>query len=73
MNWIKGEMKNEKSSFGFKSLRKVVKKAEHQTGTSNKKRDKVRKALPPGKRISRTGKTYYEYRRNRTDMLGEDL
>jgi len=30
--------------------------------------DKKYKALPPGKRISKEGNTYYEYRPNRTDM-----
>ena len=32
------------------------------------KRDKGRKALPPGVRISKTGKKYTETRRNRTDI-----
>lgn len=31
------------------------------------KLDKKRKAMPPGKRVSATGKIYYEYRRNRAD------
>lgn len=30
--------------------------------------DKQRKARPPGKRRSASGKTYYEYRVNRTDL-----
>ena len=29
--------------------------------------DRKRKAMPPGKRVSRGGKEYYEYRANRTD------
>lgn len=45
-----------------------------QTGTSDKSRDKARKAKPPGKR--KAGKTaqrkyYYEYRKNRTDKPGK--
>lgn len=45
-----------------------------QTGTSDKLRDKARKAKPPGKR--KAGKTaqrkyYYEYRKNRTDKPGK--
>ena len=32
-------------------------------------RDFGRKALPPGKRISKTGKEYWETRKNRTDIL----
>ena len=48
--------------------------ANRQTGTSDKKRDKARKAKPPGKR--KAGKTaqrkyYYEYRKNRTDKPGK--
>jgi len=35
------------------------------------KRDKKRKALPPGKRISKSGKVYYEYRKNRTDLKSD--
>jgi hypothetical protein len=45
-------------------------KKRKQTGTSNKKRDKQYKALPPGKRKSASGKTYYESRKNRSDMPG---
>lgn len=33
-------------------------------------RDKKRRALPPGKRISRSGRVYYEYRKNRSDLSG---
>lgn len=47
--------------------------ATRQTGTSNIKRDKQRKAKPPGKRKSKRGaqrKYYYEYRKNRTDKPG---
>ena len=39
-----------------------------QTGSSSKKADAKRKALKPGKRVSASGKTYYEYRANRTDL-----
>ena len=38
-----------------------------QAGVS-KRTDAARPALPPGKRTSATGKTYYEYRRNRADI-----
>lgn len=43
---------------------------ESQTGSSNEAVDARYKALPPGKRISRSGKIYYEYRRNRSDDPG---
>lgn len=39
----------------------------HQTGKSNKKRDKLFKAKRPGKRKSRSGNVYYERRTNRSD------
>lgn len=38
-----------------------------QTGTSVESKDKKYKALKPGKRISRFGNVYYEYRKNRSD------
>jgi hypothetical protein len=46
-----------------------------QTGRSDAARDMLRRAKAPGKRLSKTGKVYYERRRNRSDvpptMLGE--
>lgn len=51
---------------GYKPTKPV-----HQTGTSSRSRDKLVKAKPPGKRRSKGGKTYYEYRKNRSDMPGK--
>ena len=34
----------------------------------NAKKDSKQKALPPGKRISKSGKVYREHRGNRSDM-----
>lgn len=56
----------------FKNQRKNLRVLE-QTGTSIKSRDKKRKALAPGKRISRTGKIYWESRKNRTDVVGGNI
>lgn len=42
-----------------------------QTGSSNRRLDKKRKAKAPGKRKSASGKTYYERRRNRSDVPGK--
>lgn len=43
----------------------------HQTGTRKSLRlDKLQKATRPGKRISKRGNTYWESRRNRTDLPG---
>ncbi len=36
--------------------------------SKNPSRDRLYKALPPGKRRSHTGKIYYEYRANRADI-----
>lgn len=37
------------------------------------KRDASRKGSMPGKRVSKNGKVYWETRKNRTDMYGENL
>ena len=52
------------------------KDATRQTGTSVKSKDKLRSALPPGKRTTGKGKskhTYYERRANRSDRPGSLL
>lgn len=41
-----------------------------QRGTSNLEADKRRKAKAPGKRKTESGSTYYESRRNRSDIPG---
>jgi len=52
-----------------KSYKHKVKKSKlHQNGKSIFKKDKKRKALHPGKRISRNGNIYYEYRANESDL-----
>jgi hypothetical protein len=50
-----------------KKTKTVTKKVEKQTGLSNKKFDIKLQAKKPGKRTSKSGKTYYEYRENRSD------
>jgi len=47
------EKKKEFDAIGFENQRKSLKVSQHQTGTSNKKRDIVRKALAPGKEFLR--------------------
>jgi len=50
---------------------KTIKLSQRQTGRSkNLARDRKLKALPPGKRRSASGKVYYEYRQNRSDLRG---
>jgi len=51
-----------------KTTKKVYKVSKaHQTGKSNKAKDRKVKAKHPGKRVSKKGKTYYEHRKNRSD------
>lgn len=57
-----------------KPVKRKTMAAEYQTGKSNATYDIRRSAKKPGKRISATGRTYYERRANRSDaysMLGE--
>ena len=68
MDFMKSELDKEFEAVGFKNQRKNLKKSEHQTGKTIKSIDKKRKALAPGKRISKTGKVYWESRRNRSDL-----
>jgi len=70
MNFIKSEMENEFSALGFKNQRKSLKVSDKQIGKSIKSIDSKRKALAPGKRMSKTGKIYYERRKNRSDLKG---
>ncbi len=50
--------------------RQVLKASTRQTGKSHTKRDSARKAMQPGKRRSASGRVYYEYRKNRSDLRG---
>lgn len=68
-----GKPEDRKWSALGKGKSRVLKPVEHQTGTSIKKLDIKRQAMPSGKRISKFGKIYYEYRKNRTDKEGTTL
>ena len=74
MNFIKSELDKEFSSIGLKNQRRNVKVLPQvKIKDINLSRDKARKALAPGKRISRTGKEYWETRSNRSDSVGSKL
>lgn len=45
--------------------------SEYRTGRSNQRYDDRRKAKLPGKRVSASGRVYYERRRNRSDTSSE--
>ena len=47
--------------------RRAVKKGLAPVVGASKRRDAKRQALPPGRRVSKTGKVYYERRANRAD------
>lgn len=72
--FFKEELEKQLNSIGMKKKKpKVVYAKKKQLGTSNKYRDIRRTAMPPGKRISKTGKIYYEMRANRSDKVGGKL
>lgn len=73
MNLFKRELEKEYKAIGFKSLRKIEKVSRTQKGKSIKSKDISKEALPPGKRRSKLGKIYYEYRKNRSDLPGESI
>lgn len=68
MDFLKAELDREFSSIGFKNQRRNLKVLK-QTAKSktDKSIDSKRKALLPGKRISKAGNTYWETRANRSD------
>lgn len=67
---VKSAIKKSRPVKKAKAAKKTAFKNTYQRGTSNKTADESRKALSPGKRKSATGRTYYEYRKNRSDMPG---
>ena len=68
MDFIKAELDKEFSSVGFRNQRRNLRVLD-QTAKSktDKSIDSKRKALLPGKRISKSGKVYWETRTNRSD------
>ena len=72
MDFIKSELDKEFSSIGFKNQRRNLRVLK-QVGKTDKVRDEERKALMPGKRISKSGKIYWETRKNRSDQKGSRI
>ena len=74
MDFIKSEIDKEFESISFKNqrrnLRSLPQTAKNKT---DKTIDASRKALMPGKRISKTGKVYWETRANRSDSKGSKI
>jgi len=70
MDFFEAEKQKEFEALGLRDQSKSL-TVKPQIGTSIKKIDIKRKALAPGKRISSTGKIYYEYRKSRSDVPGK--
>ncbi len=71
---LKEEIEELSSGVGMKKKKpQVIYGGKKQHGKTNVYRDKRLTAMPPGKRISKTGKIYYEMRRNRSDVVGSKL
>jgi len=51
----------------------TIKYEDTRTGKTNISKDKKRSALTSGKRVSKTGKIYYEKRMNRSDLLNKKV
>jgi hypothetical protein len=60
-----------KKATAKRTLSAGVRQSTRQTGTSKLTRDLKKQALPPGRRVSRTGRVYYERRKNRSDKPGQ--
>jgi hypothetical protein len=65
-NEIEVPQEESTGQIGWKSQRKIIKVLK-QTGKQKKfERSSTKHALPSGKRISKTGKVYWETRKNRS-------
>ncbi|GBE19342.1 hypothetical protein BMS3Abin17_00065 [archaeon BMS3Abin17] len=71
MNFFKAEKDKEFQALGLKDQSRSLKVSPNQTGRTIVRIDKKRKALAPGKRVSSSGKVYWESRANRSDKVGE--
>ena len=72
MDFFESEKAKEFEAIGFRNQRRNLRVLK-QVGKSDKVRDAERKALLPGKRISKTGNKYWETRKNRSDSKGSNI
>lgn len=71
---ILGEARKKRgTAAGKKATAKRKVSSTRQTGSSSAAKDRARKALPPGRRVSKSGSVYYERRKNRSDKAGQLL
>ena len=74
MSFIDSELDKEFNAVGFKNQRRNLKVLpQTQKKEVNIIVDAKRKALMPGKRISKSGKVYWETRKNRSDSRGKKV
>lgn len=66
------DTEKEFESLDFRNQRKNLRVLE-QRGRTFRKIDSKRSALAPGKRISKSGKVYWETRKNRSDQVGGNI
>ena len=55
--------------YGRRISPKVLRVIKHQTGKTDIPVDRSVTALRPGKRLSKTGRVYWETRKNRSDVI----
>jgi len=72
MNLIKDELDKEFSAIGLKNQRRSLRVLK-QVGKTTVDADKKRDALKAGKRVSKSGKVYWETRKNRSDAVGSKV
>ena len=72
MSYFQKEKDMEFEALGLKDQSKSLSVLK-QVGRSNVAIDSKREALVPGKRISSSGKIYWETRKNRSDQVGKTV
>lgn len=70
--WKRREPKVKQGDLSYNQRKQIVKVLE-QVGGTNKRRDIPREAQLPGKRVSSSGKIYWETRKNRSDAAGSNI
>jgi hypothetical protein len=63
---VMAKLRGMKVKYG--KLPKTVKPSDYQIGKTHLKQDRMLRALKPGKRVSKAGQTYYEHRRDHSDL-----
>jgi len=66
-------MVKKKKKYSNDKMPKVLKIGDYQIGKSILAKDMKYQSLPPGKRLSKAGNIYYEYRKNRSDIKGKKV